>query len=405
MNRSRARLVTSGKRDGLMLGILLLAGCATAPDNSTPSLRTALTQVAVYSAGADGYHTYRIPALCVTAKGTLLAFCEGRKGSASDSGDIDLVLKRSQDGGATWGPLELVYDAGPNTAGNPAPVVDRDSGHVLLVFTQNPGHVSESDILRGEAPPRTVWIARSADDGATWTAPQEISESVREPDWRWYATGPGHAIQMRGGRIIVPCNHSLAPEHDTWYSHVIYSDDGGVSWNLGGSMGGKLNESSVLELDGEDLYLNMRSYHGLNRRHVAISGDGGKTWTEARPDDALIEPVCQASTLRVSFQSNRDASRVIFSNPAGTKRVNMTVRLSYDDGATWSVSKTLHEGPAAYSDLAVLPNGEIGCLYERGVEGPYESLVMARFSIAWLTNGADIWPRSSIDPLPIHPGP
>lgn len=375
-----------------MLGLLLITGCATAPDSTIPPWIAPLTQVPVYTAGEDGYHTYRIPALCVTAKGTLLAFCEGRKHSARDSGDIDLVLKRSEDGGDTWGPLQPVCDAGPNTAGNPAPVVERESGRILLVFTQNPGHVSEADILRGEAAPRTVWITRSADDGATWCAPQEISDSVRKPDWRWYATGPGHAIQMRGGRIVVPCNHSLAPEHGTWYSHVICSDDGGASWNLGGSIGGRLNESSVLELDSGNLYLNMRSYHGLNRRHVAISVDRGDSWTAARPDDTLIEPVCQASTLRVSFQSDVDASRVIFSNPAHTKRVNMTVRLSYDDGETWSVSKTLHDGPAAYSDLAVLPNGDIGCLYERGVKGPYESLVIARFSIAWLTDGADFGP-------------
>lgn len=332
---------------------------------------------AVFTAGTEGYHTFRIPAI-ITTPNHVLAFCEGRLEGGGDSGQIDLVLKRSSDGGLTWSPLTVVAHMPGHTSGNPAPVWVRETGEVVLLLTRNPASAHEGRILKGEDPPRTVWVTRSADEGATWTEPVEISDSTRREGWRWYATGPCHAIQLQSGRILVPANHSTSPDHADWFSHVIYSDDGGGTWAIGGVHQGHTNESTVAELPDGRIYQNMRSYLKENRRRASYSMDGGLTWTPDTTDEALIEPVCQASTLYVPTTDSFDGG-LLFSNPASTARERMTVRLSTDGGVTWDGALELHGGPSAYSDLALLPGGDIGCLYERGEQGPYESIVLARF--------------------------
>jgi sialidase-1 len=354
---------------------LLVAWCAVALWGANPPL----TQVEVFRSGESGYHTYRIPALIATAKGTLLAFCEGRRASRSDTGDIDVVLKRSFDNGKTWSNLRVVADFGEDTVGNPAAVVERRTRTVFLLLTSNPGKVTEKQIVDSAAAgTRTVWLVGSTDDGATWSASREITASVKRTDWTWYATGPGNGIQLRSGRLVIPCDH-IRRGAKAMHSHLIYSDDGGRTWQIGGVAGEKTNESAVAELPDGSLLLNMRSYHGEARRATARSQDGGLTWSETRLDDALIEPVCQASLVR--YGSNQ----LLFSNPADTRRVKMTVRLSRDGGRTWPVARLLHEGPAAYSSLTVLRDKTIGLLYERGEAQPYEGITFARFSLRWLT--------------------
>ncbi|MBI3466077.1 MAG: exo-alpha-sialidase, partial [Planctomycetes bacterium] len=167
-----------------------------------PAQEGGLEQQAVFVAGQEGYHSFRIPALIVSAKGTVLAFCEGRRNSRSDTGDIDLVLKRSFDGGQTWGPMQVVADDGPNTIGNPCPVVDRRTGTIWLPLTRNAGEDTQRQIEAGTSrESRTVWMTRSTDDGATWGRLVEITSSVKAPDWTWYATGPGCGIQLTSGRL------------------------------------------------------------------------------------------------------------------------------------------------------------------------------------------------------------
>jgi sialidase-1 len=340
-------------------------------------------QSAVFVAGEKGYHTYRIPALIVSPKGTLLAFCEGRKKGTSDAGDIDLLLKRSQDGGKTWGDAQVVWDDGANTCGNPCPVVERATGTIWLLLTHNLGKDTEKAIVDGTSKgTRTVWVANSSDDGATWSKPVEITRDVKKPEWTWYATGPGVGIQLTGGRLVVPCDNKVA-RTKARQSHVIYSDDRGKTWKLGGVVGPNCNECQVVERADGSLLLNMRSYQANNRRMVAVSKDGGETWTKPAEDPALVEPVCQASLVRLPGKK----ARLLFSNPASTRREKMTVRLSDDGGKTWPVSRELHAGPAAYSCLAVLPDGTLACLYERGDKKPYETITLARFSLGWLTGG------------------
>lgn len=348
-----------------------------------------LREVDVFVSGKDGYHTFRIPAVVVSKKGTLLAFCEGRKNSRSDTGDIDLVLRRSFDGGKTWGPLQIVADFGPDTIGNPCPVIDQTTGTVWLPLTKNLGHETQKQIEEGKSKEnRTVWITKSDDDGATWLKPVEITRDVRDPSWTWYATGPGIGIQLPSGRLVIPCDHRVRGSRALG-SHIIYSDDHGKTWKRGGSVTPDCNECQVVLLADGKLLLNMRSYHKKNRRAIAISKDGGLTWSEAKLDEALIEPVCQASLLRYTLAKTAGKNRLLFSNPASTKREKMTVRLSYDEGSSWPVAKMLYQGPSAYSCLTALPDLTIGCLYERGEKSAYETITFARFTLRWLTDAKD----------------
>ncbi|MCA9241637.1 MAG: exo-alpha-sialidase, partial [Planctomycetales bacterium] len=334
---------------------------------------TALSQNPVYTAGESGVHTYRIPSLVAAPDGTLLAFCEARNRSRSDAGDIDLVVKRSTDNGNTWSHALVLWDDGPNTCGNPCAVVDRATGVVWLLMTWNSGVVHESKIQPGFGEDsRRVFVTHSDDNGQSWEPPREITRQVKPAAWSWYATGPGAGIQLeRGehrGRLVIPCDHGPArTESKRSRSHVIYSDDHGATWQLGGSVIGDTNESEVVELSDGRLMLNMRnSDRTQDTRLVATSEDGGENWSAPSHDDTLVEPICQASIRRMRWEVSESPSVILFSNPATrSKRRHLTVRASYDDGQTWPVARRLHSGGSAYSCLCSLPDGAVGCLYER----------------------------------------
>jgi sialidase-1 len=337
----------------------------------------------LFQAGEGGYHTYRIPSLIVAKSGVVLAFCEGRKNGRGDTGDIDLVLRRSIDGGKTWGKLQIVWDEADNTCGNPCPVIDQRTGTIWLLMTHNLREDTEAKIVAGTSKgSRTIWITKSNDDGATWAKPVEITRDVKKPEWTWYATGPGVGIQLKSGRLLIPCDNK-ADGGKLRQSHVIYSDDAGKSWKLGGVVGPGCNESQAVELSDGRVMLNMRSYERNKLRVVATSNDRGATFTEVTEDPVLIEPVCQASIVRHPGEKGG----ILFSNPASGKRERMTVRLSTDDAKTWPHSRVLFEGPAAYSCLTVLPDKSIGCLYERGEKSPYEQIVLAHFLLEWVAAG------------------
>jgi sialidase-1 len=259
-------------------------------------------------------------------------------------------------------------------------VVDRRTGTVWLLMTHNPGDVREPELTTGKARgTRTVWVTRSDDDGRTWAKPREITAEVKPAEWTWYATGPGAGIQTASGRLVVPCDHKRPG--DVGFAHAIYSDDSGQTWRLGGSAGPNTNESRVVELSDGRLLLNMRNYGvkgaGKLGRAIATSTDGGVTWPEVTHDAALIEPVCQASLIR-GPASAEGRPTFLFANPASSKREKLTLRMSEDDCRTWPRAVVLHAGPAAYSDLALLADGTILCVYERGEKNPYERITLAR---------------------------
>ena len=346
----------------------------------------------IFVGGIDGYHTYRIPAVIVSKQDTLLAFCEGRRNDDSDTGEINTLLRRSFDNGRTWQRMQIVARDGPNTIGNPCTVVDRDTGTIWLLLTWNRGDEGGPSIWdHSGKDTRRVFVTHSADDGATWAPVAEITSTTKDPGWSWYATGPGVGIQLRSGRMLIPCDH-LETGTDNAFSHVIYSDDHGASWQLGGRVPfSNGNESQVVELLDGSVMINMRHHLTIERRRsVAVSRDEGTTWSGATIDDALPCCTCQASILRYTTEHDYAKDRILFSNPASPDdRVGMTVRVSYDEGRTWPKSRTLHTGPSAYSCLTILPDMTVGCLYERGGADPYEMLTFARFDLAWLTHGSD----------------
>lgn len=340
---------------------------------------------AVYTAGVGGYHTYRIPVMVVATNGAVLAFCEGRKNGAGDSGRVDLVLKRSADNGGHWSDQRTIWSDGDNCCGNPAPVVDRAAGIIWLLATWNAGQDKEAQIVHRQArDTRRVYLIESADNGVSWSKPKDITKSVKKDNWDWYATGPANGIQLihgpHAGRLVIPCNHSEldAQGQAVSYSHVIYSDDHGATWHIGGVEDRDTNESTVTELSDGTLMHNMRITGKQHRRAVATSNDGGMTWSPVRFDDALIEPVCEGNILRYTWPGGGDKSRILFSNPASLKRENLTVHVSYDEGATWPVSKVIYAGPSAYSCMTVLPDGDVGILFECGVKDAYETVKFAR---------------------------
>lgn len=366
-----------------MLGLVL---CNAPTHAQLPEMKD------IFISGTEGYHTYRIPSLIVTKKGTLLAIAEGRKVRDTDQGDIDLVGKRSDDGGKTWGPLKLIYEEGDKaqiTIGNPCPVVDQDTGTIWLVLTRR-----NHDAM----------VTHSTDDGKTWAPAKEI-KSARKPNWTWYATGPGVGIQLQRGphkrRLVIPCDHRVDGQQLS-YSHVIYSDDHGKTWQLGDKVTPRSNECQVAERIDGSLLINMRNHwarDGADKskgglRMVAVSKDGGKSWGDVRFDKTLVEPICQASLLRYSWDGDGQKSRLLFSNPGHpVRRRILTVRLSYDEGETWPVSKTFTKWEdlfTGYSCLTVLPDGEIGLLYERlQNKNTVIGLAFTRFSLGWLTDGKD----------------
>ena len=246
----------------LCAAVLILGFCATTQAAGVPMVSD-FKEVDVFVSGTEGYHTFRIPAIIVAPNGDVLAFAEGRKAGSSDAGDIDIVLRRSEDNGLTWSPMQVIWSDGGNTCGNPCPVADKTTGTIWLLITHNLGIDSEGQIINSKSKgTRTVWVIRS-DDGLRWSKPVEITSSVKKPDWTWYATGPGAGIQLTQGRykgrLVIPCDH-IEAESKKYYSHVIYSDDNGKTWTLGGSTPqDQVNECEVVELSDGRLMLNMRN--------------------------------------------------------------------------------------------------------------------------------------------------
>lgn len=353
-----------------------------------------------YTAGEGGYDTYRIPAAVVTGRGTVLAFAEGRHDGAGDSGDIDVVLRRSTDGGCTWGPLTVVAAGQGDTRGNPAPVVDPRTGTVVLVTSYNSGAVTEAQIMRGEVTPaqsRRVFVQRGQDDGRRFTPPRDITAAVKPPHWRWYATGPGHALALtRGphaGRLLVPADHSAAPppgspdtgQEPRYYgAHALYSDDGGRTWHLGFVDDGydgvtNANETSAAQLPDGRLYFSSRDQNGSSpgNRLDAWSSDAGETLDSPYAVQSTLNdvPVVQGSVLQLPGAQ----APLLFSAPSvPTARRAMALWRSTDGGRTFARALTVSDRPAAYSDLVRVDADTVGLLYEAGTKGPYETIEFRR---------------------------
>jgi sialidase-1 len=376
-----------------------------------------LEKTNLFESGTQGYGLFRIPGVVVTARGTVLTYCEARRGG-SDWAEMDVLTRRSTDGGRTWeaarnichvdgpkrkNPVRRNANTNEVTHNNPIAIADRD-GTVHLLFCL--------EYLR-------CFYQRSDDDGVTWSKPVEITdvfEAFRPQfDWRTLATGPGHGIQLRNGRLLAPVWVSLGQggnNHSPSLNAVLYSDDHGKSWHAGElAVADKTvtpgsSETTLVQLADNRVMLGVRARAKDGKRVFAVSDDGATQWSRPWTATEIQEPGCMAGLVRHSLKPDSDRNRILFSLPAPTEvftgglrresneRVNLVIRMSYDEGQSWPVHKTLHADRAAYSDLAVLPDGTILCFYEAGnpqaeKPSPYGFLTLARFNLEWLTDGKD----------------
>jgi sialidase-1 len=347
--------------------------------------------VPVFPLNSEGYSCYRIPAIISMKGGDLLAFAEGRKNNCSDFGNVDIVMKRSHDSGESWSPLTVIIDNDSLQAGNISPVVDNldprfPDGRVFVFY--NTGNAMEGEIRAGKGV-REVWYIATGDAGEHWSQPVNITRQVHYPnqptvnqeynfteDWRGYANGPGHAMQITkrkyNGRIIVPANHTEGEPWKDWsdsFAHAFYSDDHGMSFhrsanvNIPGS-----NEATAAMLSDGSVMINARNQKGdPGLRVVAVSHDGATTWDTAYYDHQLIDPICQGSLLNVKY---RGKHMLIFSNPAShANRQKLTLKVSFNNGRTWPKSFLAVEGDAAYSDIVGTGKKKIGVIFEKGSDG------------------------------------
>jgi sialidase-1 len=356
----------------------------------------------VFATGDADVTLYRIPGIVATPRGTLLAYCEARRDSRSDWGEIEVHLRRSTDGGRTWETAQHIahrarrIEGNPHkkaggereqTVNNPVAIVDRQTGAIEMLYCVNYAR---------------CFSMRSTDDGVTFSEPVEITH-VFEPfraryNWKVIATGPGHGIQLRSGRLVVPIwlAYGNPGDHKPSASGTIFSDDHGRTWQAGELAVPNENgfhdasETILTQLSDDRVLLIARNVSAANRKIVTTSPDGATDWTPLRFHPELWEPICMASVIAHPAQPGW----LLFSNPHSLardaeghelpgrsgKRENLSIKLSRDDGATWPVLKTLELGPSAYSDLAVLPDGTIVCFYEAA-----NQLLLARFTLDWLT--------------------
>ena len=348
----------------------------------------------LFSGGDYGSANYRIPAVVRAADGSLVVAADARINGPGDlPGNIDVVVRRSTDGGETWSPGLTIADFGSSGASDPALVLDRNSGDLLCLFASHTGLFASTPTV-----PIRFQVCRSQDNGVTWSAPVEHTSEIYAPTWyaAWLASGNAH--QLRSGRIVGAIGVRQT-SGSAISNFMIYSDDGGTTWNYKPTMASSVgDEAKLVELDNGDLMMNIRN-QTPNLRRIVRSSDGGDSWGSPSFQAELIDPFVNGEILRyTSTLDGYDTSRLLFSIPAHpTTRQNLTIFLSYDEGDTWPVTKVLHPGFSAYSSLTVLDDGTIGCFYENG-EYEWYQLCFARFSLDWLTNGADTWsPANAIN--------
>ena len=333
----------------------------------------------LFRSGDEGYQCFRIPALVALDSKVVVAFAEGRKDNCADFGDVDIVMRRSTDGGHHWGPIEVVVNNGDLQAGNATPLIDRldprfPNGRLFLFY--NTGTASEQKTREGLGRRQGFFIT-STDQGSTWSEPVSISDQthfdrynqVKDLDHRTLAYAPGHALQLTygpfAGRLFVPANHSKGPPQDEFKDYRafgLYSDDHGASWKVAEDLQTpSSNEVMAAQLPSGELLMTVRLQNNTERnKFLARSLDGGSSWyAEERALD-LTSPVCQSSLLYVAGKQ-----KLYHLGPAATdKRARLTLWSSADDGHSWQVEQLIEEGFAAYSDLAYLEKDKLAILYE-----------------------------------------
>lgn len=351
----------------LLMGAVVAGVIMLPPDAKAKPFPSDLPfKMVLYDQGDAGYNTFKIPTMITAPNGTILSFAEARVDSKEDWAKTDVVLRKSYDLGDTWTPLKVLIADGNLTIGNACPVVDKSTGFIWLIFCK------QND---------RVFKMHSEDNGESWTTPVEITKDVKLDNWKWYATGPSHGIQLEDGTLVIPADHI---ENRKMNAQIIFSKDNGSTWQLGGSIPGG-EEASLVQLDDGDLYINIRPVKP-GFRVTAVSSDEGLTWQNVSLDKTLPDPACQGNIIKIEKPGG---SVYLFTNVADSlHREKMTVRLSSDECKTWSKSKVLYEGMASYSALSLIDekNDTIGCIFESGANYYAEQIVFVRFSLDYINN-------------------
>lgn len=325
---------------------------------------------------------YRIPALVTAPNGDLIAAIDERVPGCGDlrmNNDINIIIRRSADNGKTWSAIETVVDFPlGKSASDPSMIVDKHTNEIFLFYNYMDLN-TEKDIYY-------LHVVKSADNGKTWSLPTDITSQISKPEWHkdFKFITSGRGIQTQSGKLL----HTMVNLKSGL--HVFGSDDHGKTWYFIETPIQPADESKIIELADGTLMINARVNH-KGMRYVHTSTNEGKSWkTEAAPE--LVDPGCNASIIRyTSVEEGYKKNRLLFSN-ANSKdgRVNMTVKISYDEGKTWSQGKTVYAGPSAYSSLTVLENGDIGLFFE---QDEYTKNPFVSFSLEWLTDGKDTYKK------------
>lgn len=368
----------------IFIGLLISSGMFLHGQNTTHKIAKGVKvyQDLFNAETVDGVECFRIPAIVTAPNGDLIAAIDERVPGCGDlkwSKDINIVIKRSTDNGKTWSAMETVVDFPfGQSASDPSMIVDRDTKEIFMFYNY-------MDLDKA----KDVYyfhVVKSADNGKTWSKPEDITDQISKEEWltdfKFITSGRG--IQTRNGKLLhtmVNLNNGL---------HLFASDDHGKSWYLIDTPIQPADESKVIELADGSWMINAR-VNKAGMRYVHLSTDEGKTWTTT-PEPGLIDPGCNAAIIRyTAIEDGFKKNRLLFSNAKMENgRENMTVRISYDEGKTWSEGKTIYSGSSAYSSLTILENGDIGLFFE---QDDYTKNPFVSFSLKWLTDGKDKWKK------------
>jgi len=330
--------------------------------------------VILRKAGQDGVHTYRIPGITTTHKGTLIAVYDNRyKNSGDLPGNVDVGMSRSKDGGKTWEPMKVIMDMGEphddNGVGDPAILFDPATKKIFVVALWSKGNRSIVGSGPGLTPDETgqFVISESSDDGVTWSKPVSITPQVKDPAWKLFFQGPGNGMVMKDGKLVFAAQYWDAAHMP--HATIIYSDDHGKSWKRGTGAKSNTTEAQVVETTPGTLMLSMRDNRG-KFRSIATSKDMGQTWKEhATSYNTLPDPICMAGFMKANVNwKGKKKDVLFFSNPASsTARMNLTIKASTDLGETWPGAYQLlidERASYGYSVMTKIDKKTIGLLYE-----------------------------------------
>ena len=368
----------------ILLLWLLSISIAAQNLSSEQQVQDKLEHFVVFAKGEDGYHTYRIPSIVQAIDGTLIAIVEGRRDNSGDPGNghIDLVYKLSHDGGRNWSSLRILSKSQEGwSASNPTAVVERNNGRVMVLYDGwkpgrggNISHYSQPGTLDNQ-----LWIRFSDDNGNTWSDAEDITGQGRDVKrWGNAVFGPGHGIETRTGRIVIPVNApgKFVDDSLKTASFALYSDDGGKSWKRGQQLNAFTSENQIVELDNGQLMINARQKDRIGTRWVALSNDMGQSWGEPRPGQICAQ-IC-AGLIKYPQPANNETNLLLWSGIKGPGRSNLVLQLSSDQGLSFPIELLIGQGPSAYSDMTLIDKGDVGILWEGGRENPYEKVIFTR---------------------------